>query len=335
MLTALALGGLTPSVRAAVAFVPQGTGAALPGGINGFDEAVGNALAQGASGTLTAGQEFTLYYQANITGLLSPNGSGNIIPAGLDTTADGAFNNGTFEYTVVAAFRERVVSATPTQAVFALAPNQTLPNGSPSYIKFFYDQSPASTIPPVIQPAGVAANNAAGTGFAGGTLILEATPNPAAANTSNFTVATGSSLQPLNQSGSGDYTGVQTIVGSGTTQFTANVIFANQAFFPGVVPSTLTTSFNTSQKTPFQEIAPSTMFVLGSMPGTVASEFFTAFAPTVGPINGQTQGTDFIFQADANNSFNVVPEPGSISMALTGIGLVSLGALRALRRRTA
>src|SRR5262245_27620197 len=84
---------LSSPAQAGLTFNPNPLGP--PGAIlqvGGLDEAPGNALAR-ASVPLVVGGEFTLYYQAVVTAI-EVDGSGNVVPVNMDTTANGAFAAG-------------------------------------------------------------------------------------------------------------------------------------------------------------------------------------------------------------------------------------------------
>jgi len=273
----------------------------------GLDYAVGNGLARPDSGNLgagiTVGQTFTFYYQAVVTALNITGGQ--TVPPNLDVTADGVRPGGAYELTAVATFRETVAALIPLgggqiQAIFTLIPDPA------NLFSVFYDD------------AGAPADNVTGTGFGNGTLVFSANPSTLG-YVSNFT-NTGSIAPDVDPVGP-NYPGVNSVIGSGTTNFNATLVSVNNAFFPGGLGSVIGVNFTTNVGAPFTN--------------TAASALIGGLTPAIGTTNG-TSGPDIIFAVDANSSFlgptgTPVPEPGTISLALTGVGLTSLVALR--RRR--
>lgn len=154
-------------------------------------------------------------------------------------------------------------------------------------------------------------NDLAGTGFREGTLILSGS---IATADGAFSVIPLGFTQDFDGFGVDDYAGFQTetIAGGGDVQIA--IAYADPNFF-GVTPiSNLTVSIlNTSTITPFDTADP--------------SRLFSGYAPSLVPVNGR--GSDFQALADANASFDVIPEPATYALfaGLAGLGLI-------LRRRS-
>src|SRR3569833_2159837 len=137
------------------------------------------------------------------------------------------------------------------------------PSSSTNFFRIYFDPSNNSS-------------NINGTGFDDGTLVL---------------------------SGTNNYPGVTTIIGSGTNAVTFNVAFANPAFFPVEQPSVL--KYNESNVTPYQQTDPSHQFA-GAIQGSV-------ILPAIGAQNG-ISGPDFQVQVDGNMSVTVVPQAPAIKI---------------------
>jgi hypothetical protein len=213
---ALSLLFAASSVQAApVLFDPTGTGSAGSAVlVNTFDELPGNALAQNAqaliaqaltglaNGATATTSPFTLYYQANISLLSSPNGT--------------PINTGNNVFTAVAKFSETAtVTGGSNTVTFNLAANQ-----AGSYFDIF------------AHPPGTFGNNSTGTGFSndlGGVLIYSATA-PTSGPSGNFTNSGGS--VPLDQSATPTTPG-QTVTGSGSSTLAFTTAFFNPAYFLG------------------------------------------------------------------------------------------------------
>jgi hypothetical protein len=258
-----------------IQFNPTGNGnPADTYAVGSFNWAVGNSLAVGAL-PLSVGETYQLDYQSTLANLIDPN-SNSFVPPGL---------NSTYQITAVASVTEIVTSLNPdgTVATFALAPTQS-PN---SFFEIYYN------------PA-LVANDLAGTGFNVGTLILAASPDPTLANSGNFALAlNGGSpiIEPFDLFNPGNYPGILTVTGAGSSALDGDVSSLDPAFFETNVGQL---SFDTSNVTPFLETDPSMLFV-GSPGGGPPS-----IIPDIGTING-VNGTDFQFQADANTSFTTAP----------------------------
>jgi hypothetical protein len=280
---------LGSSARAGfIDFNPTGSPSGPVYTIGGIDVAPGSALAVDAL-PLKVGDTFQRYYQASVSGLINTHGL-TFAPPGLQSS---------YQLTAVASTTEIVTSlnGNGAPATFAVAPTQS-PH---SFFELYYN------------PA-VVANNLAGTGFNVGTLILTLGPSTSPGE-GLFTLATdpttGKPIISPQFDGftHDDYPGISTVIGSGAALIQADVTFADPAFFKTPLSEI---SFNTSLVTPFRQVDPSRLFV-GS-PGGGAPNI----VPHIGTTNG-VDGPDFQFQADANLSFTVIPEPASFIQASLGL----------------
>jgi hypothetical protein len=278
--------GASPIRADLINFDPDGAGGGGASSISGFDWAVGNSLAVGAVPAVV-GQTFQLYYQASLAGLIDANGN-SFAPNGL---------NSNYEITIIASVTEVVTGIVGNSATFAVAPVQA-----------------ANSIVQIYQGA-VNANSLAGTGYNDGTLIYTGSLNPGASGSFSLNLGPNGAplIQAFDQFGTDNYPGQLSVVGSGSAKVNISTTATDSNFFL-TTPTAL--NFNVSNVSPFNQTNPSHSFAgAGYAP-----------APNLGPVNGLPPGTDFQFQADANNGFVAVPEPGSL--ALVAVGLFGLYARR-------
>jgi len=279
-----------------------------------IDVLPGNALAVGFNKSDGAGgfrlpnpgETFTLLYQANVGSLVDGNGDPVF-----------TYSNGTTgQLTVVAELTERVVTISGGAGT-GTATFRTAGGGTLTYY---------------FNPTRIA-SNLAGTGFAPGT-----TGNPnnnftqvyqgtiLGGDIGNFTSNPLMGVGNLDQFGIDNYTDIDSVAGAGGTNLTVRTSTYDPAFFVSAPPpAILLQQFNTSNNLPFNQANPSAIFFNDTPGATVGS---------VGSVNGQLGGPNVIFQSDANASFQAVPEPGTIGLALMAIGFASVGGLRASRRRS-
>jgi len=290
--------------------------------------APGNVVAIGAAPipTLPNGSTVPVLYQSFVSGINTVGGNDAAI-LNVNTGRLGV-DNGTIQdsgnqFTITAQFSETITDTTSAggQTVVTLAPAFGV---GPNIVQI-YAQSATSAL--------AASLNRSNTGYAtqppGAVLIL--TGHLVANNfTSSFSVnnSTFGSPDPLDNHTGGNYPnpGQLTVVGTGNT---GGLSVAVDTFNPNyflTAPGTFQLNFNTiSSATPFAGTDP-------------ASIFFNGHVPNLGPVNGNGGGApgtqDFQFQSQAVANFAAVPEPGTITMALAGLGLFSLATLRARRRST-
>jgi hypothetical protein len=305
------------AVAGAIPFDPTGGGGGNPGNVisvYAFDWSVGNSVAIGAN-PFTANSEFDVVYQARLANFLDQNGN----PYN-STQTQGLNSN--YEITLVARFRERVVSVNTNGSLvtanFKLAADQ--PN---NFFEVFRNAPPA-------------ANDLAGTGFNTGTLLMSgAVVQGGTKGVGNF-LNDLSNIQALDQFGTNNYPGINTVTGTGSFKFSSTIPFAgiNQSYVP-VGSSFINMDTNGDTHVPFDEVDPSALFVGGAGVGG------SLFAPNIGTVNGAPLnsggGPDFQFLSDLNGSgdvlpFTPIPEPSTF--VLGGLALGTLGCFRRLVRRT-
>jgi hypothetical protein len=313
-LTALWLGMASPSqADPLIINLPDGQKS-----ITGFDFQPGNLFVQGAI-PLTIGTSFEAYFQANMSSVLGPGGLPVSLP-GLNTN---------YQLTVVSRFTEVVTAIDGTfptvTAHFALAPVQT----NPFFEIWFHN--------------GLLADYFNGTGFNTGTKILSGVIG--AVNSSSFTIGdvTAPPVALISATNSGAtgpgkayWNGTTTVTGSGNSDVAlatmlVNSVVLNPAFFPA--NQTVTDyELTPSARLPFINVDPSKFFSAnpdGVAPATVSS------ANIKGGINGVTP-PDQIFELQDHDAFNAtpanfVPEPSTLVLSMSGLGLAGL--VRAIRRR--
>jgi len=296
---ALALGMAGAAQADLFQFNPTGggLGAGLINGAAVLDQAPGNDLAIGGvfgGGPLPVGTVIPDLYQANLTAVLG-------------TTSNILFGNGTGGsfFTFVAGFSEQVIASS--------AGGGTVTNNFSVLPGGFFK----------ICAQGALGNDLAGTGFAcAGSGILSGHAVGGNATQTGFVQA----LAPLDQSPNGNNRApTQTVTSSGAANLTLVIDSVNAGYFPDLlVGGAITISLtNTSNITPFNQVDPSFLF---SSNGIANGDVPDA----IGATNGIT-GPNFQFQADANSSFQRVPEPGTL--ALLGLGLAGMGGFFRRRRK--
>lgn len=208
---------------------------------------------------------------------------------GLPITNNSGLNS-SYEITLIGGFGEIANMLTPTDAKF------TLDNSNPiNFVRMYVSQ--------------VNSSNLAGTGFNDGTLVMSGHISKATGSFGTDTETVGL----LDQFGTDNWGGALTISGNGSTKATVQVDSYDTTFFT-TLPDTFLIDllFNTSNILPYNQVDPSRLFTdMGN----------NSFAPNIGTLNGVT-GPDMLFQADANSSPIVTPEPST--MVLLGAGLFGL-----------
>ena len=303
MLVAGMTAGFAAHASSTVTFDPTGTvGPANDVSFTTLDQRPGNALAIGASANSTVGTRFNLVYQSNLGSVLNTNGD--------SVFNQGAVVGGSARYfTFAAGFSEIITGNTVVGGngvlTFAFDPANS---ASVSATNFFYMYATSAS-----------GNNLAGTGFTTGTPILVG-HFVAQGYTSSFTA--GGTGVALDQNGGNDYAGITSITGAGSTVATLVIDSFNAAYFPNLVVGATSSLINTSQNLAFAQVDPSARFTSnGITDGNIAG------VGSVGAQNGLS-GPNTMFQADANQSFNVAAVPEPLPAALIGLGLVAMGLAR-------
>jgi hypothetical protein len=340
----VALGvGLVAPADAGVMFDPDGPGSLAPIDLGTFDwaptgflavngnTAVANFLA-GACATNPTPCQLTVLTQARLVGTFDQNANNNT-PAGLDQT---------FEITLIAGFREEVVSVTPAmmpggQSVVVFQSR----TGPEDFLRILFDPTPN-------------ANQLTGGGFndiAGGAEILSA--STFGLSTGIFSTTVGVQAEPIDQFGLvDDYPGQLTLRGTGQQgAIDVSGITANPNFFLTPLATMGIVFQNISIGLPFTSTQPMGCFTQNAadVPSCTALHVLGPFAAQ--PVQGGTSysplqtsivnglfgpgaGADFTAQTDFNSPVipgqvpPPVPAPATLILIGLGLGAAGLSGIR-------
>jgi len=310
---AVVAGLAAPAEAASLTFNPfgNGNGAGAITGVAGFSYAPSSALAFGSTSP-TVGSSFNLYAESVINGT-----TGTPSTIGSNFTINGSPT----QFTAILGFREQIVSNDGTTVKFALtSPNNfSTSTATPNFFEIFAN-APGSANP----------NTGNGTGFGAGTPILTGHLTQDA-YAGNFTLSSTPTIGAFNTTSlsQAPNTTTQSIIGTGSTQFTVAVDTFNPNFFPQNPVALL---FSTTNSLPFGSVAPLSGFYSGN---TSTPDINWAASPVglqfnTGTVNGQT-GQSTMFQTVATSNF-AVPEPASMVQFATAA--ILLPSFLAFRRRS-
>lgn len=284
-----------------------------------LDWNLGNALVTPVRGSVTNPQQGDLLQTYAHAGL-------SVVNDAAGHSADGFF--GTSEWTYVTGFQEQVYAVSGTPGTGSATFNTV--NGGNNFFQIWYSNTGATQ-----------SSNLSGRSFNDGQLILWGTVVPFDFNDPNklgqtsFTANTpvdaqGNLLTPdLDQNGTNNYVGTQTITGQGGGRIGLYVQGWDSNFFLNMVAGVIQMDFDTQLNLPYTKVDPSscfwdgTQYISGAGPvtGGLAGQ---CAVNTLGPINGLT-GPNEVLMTDASTRLQV-PEP--LSLALVGLGLAAVGATR-------
>jgi len=266
----------------------------------------------GTSGACPAGScQFDVYSHGRLNAFNNDAGT----PGGLNQA-------GGWEITYEIGFQESVTAASINGGTGQSSANFGFVTGAPNYFRMWYDNFDSDYL--------------AGTGFTDGTLMLAGTVSPSGAFISNFG-GDFTDIALLDQYGADGWGGKQSIGGSGTTSTMALDVLPvdiTPGVFPGTIAFDLFRIANLGQSLQFETVDPSKSFNWdstgsGATVGTrIVLDSNNRTTGGGGSINGQN-GTDTLFQSDANSPVSGIPEP--TTLALIGLGI--LGAAAARRRK--
>lgn len=252
------------------------------------------------------------YTHAKLTSFLTTEGGVSLAELG-----------GSGEWTFVAGFREYVSDFGGTLGGDELAELTTIAGGE-NFFRIYYSPTNSSTL--------------TGQGHNDGILVLEGIVLEGGVTTFTQDVAAGTD-ELLDQSGTDNYGGLKTVVGTGSGAFDIQVTDFDSNFIKGLLAGDVfSLNFTSQLDLPFDTANPSSCYtgadnvtdISGPGLATLNGQQVGCAGNTIGSINGET-GPNLLLRTDSSTAFSrEVPEPGTLALA----GL-ALGGLALARRRKA
>lgn len=280
--------GMAQTAEAVIEFEFDPTGGGAGSNYSLFDQVPGNAIAINGISAITNFRSGGPAAENEFTRAYQGNlGLAFGVGPTYENGSDGNFFNFTMQY------QEAVTS---------------IVGGGSSFISDFVD---AGTNTFTMYRSSTLANDLTGAGYGAGTVVLA---GKVITSTSQH-IDSGANSDRLDNFSADDWAGTGSIVGLGTSNLVLEILSVDAGYFPDLVMTDFITFgfFDNSQVTPFNQVDPSRSFdwLAGG-----------AHVSNVGNNNG-TIGPDFLYQADANISFDKdqVQAPEPTTLILLGLGL--------------